>query len=107
MDLKTLSTVWPEIENFDPSVAEQIEFDALYAGYLQRQEADIVAFKKDESLKLPSDIDYAAIPGLSNEVRQKLFDAQPATLGQAGRLEGVTPAALALLLAWMKKRIAS
>ena len=107
VDLKTLSTVWPEIENFDPSVAEQIEFDALYAGYLQRQEADIVAFKKDESLKLPSDIDYAAIPGLSNEVRQKLFDAQPATLGQAGRLEGVTPAALALLLAWMKKRIAS
>lgn len=107
VDLKTLSTVWPEIENFDPSVAEQIEFDALYAGYLQRQEADIVAFKKDESLKLPSDIDYAAIPGLSNEVRQKLFDAQPATLGQAGRLEGVTPAALALLLAWMKKRVAS
>lgn len=106
VDLKALSAIWPEIEQFDPEVAEQLEFDALYAGYLQRQEADIVAFKKDESLKLPVDIDYQVIPGLSNEVRQRLVDAQPETLGQAARMEGVTPAALALLLAWMKKRTA-
>ena len=84
-------------------MAEQLAFDALYAGYLHRQEADIIAFKKDESLALPADLDYAAITGLSNEVRSKLIDARPATLGQAGRIEGVTPAALALLLAWVKK----
>ena len=65
--------------------SEQLAFDALYAGYLHRQKADIAAFKKDESLRLPDDLDYALIKGLSNEVRQKLKDAQPATLGQAGR----------------------
>ncbi len=103
VDLAALSRIWPQIGEMDDAVAEQLAFDALYAGYLHRQEADIVAFKKDESLALPADLDYAAISGLSNEVRAKLVDARPATLGQAGRLEGVTPAALALLLAWVKK----
>ncbi len=103
VDLQKLSGIWPEISEMPPAVAEQLAFDALYAGYLHRQEADIVAFKKDESLRIPADLDYAAISGLSNEVRQKLIDARPATLGQAGRIEGVTPAALALLLAWVKK----
>ncbi|WP_375201777.1 tRNA uridine-5-carboxymethylaminomethyl(34) synthesis enzyme MnmG [Hyphococcus sp.] len=103
VDLPALSRIWPQIGDMDDAVAEQLAFDALYAGYLHRQEADIVAFKKDESLALPADLDYAAIPGLSNEVRGKLVGARPATLGQAGRLEGVTPAALALLLAWVKK----
>ena len=100
---ETLSAIWPTLAEMDDAVAEQLEFDALYSGYLNRQEADIIAFKKDESLRLPVDLDYAAIPGLSNEVRVKLIDARPATLGQAGRIEGVTPAAQALLLAWMKK----
>ncbi len=104
VDLAALSAIWPELGEMPDAVAEQLAFDALYAGYLHRQEADIVAFKKDESLALPADLDYAAISGLSNEVRQKLIDAQPATLGQAGRIEGVTPAALALLLAWVKKQ---
>ena len=104
VDLEQLSAIWPEIAALDDAVAEQLAFDALYAGYLHRQEADIVAFKKDESLRLPADLDYTAITGLSNEVRQKLIDARPATLGQAGRIEGVTPAALALLLAWVKKQ---
>ncbi|MFC2951258.1 tRNA uridine-5-carboxymethylaminomethyl(34) synthesis enzyme MnmG [Marinicaulis aureus] len=104
VDLAALSAIWPEIGELDDAVAEQLAFDALYAGYLHRQEADIVAFKKDESLALPADFDYSAISGLSNEVRQKLVDARPATLGQAGRIEGVTPAALALLLAWVKKQ---
>lgn len=104
VDLERLSVIWPEIAALDDAVAEQLAFEALYAGYLHRQEADIVAFKKDESLRLPADLDYAAITGLSNEVRAKLIDARPATLGQAGRIEGVTPAALALLLAWVKKR---
>ena len=82
----------------------KLEIEALYAGYLDRQEADIIAFKKDETLKLPADIDYASIGGLSNEVRQKLEAARPVTLGQAGRIEGVTPAAIAVLLAWLRKR---
>ncbi|MEM8937316.1 MAG: tRNA uridine-5-carboxymethylaminomethyl(34) synthesis enzyme MnmG [Pseudomonadota bacterium] len=102
--LNDLSAIWPEIQGWPKAVAEQIEFDAGYAGYLERQEADIVAFRRDESLALPPDLDYGAVAGLSNEVRQKLIDARPATLGQAGRIEGVTPAALALLLAWVKKK---
>ena len=104
VSLEGLESVWPEIANLDAAVAEQLEFDAAYSGYLHRQEADIIAFKKDETLALPADLDYGAIPGLKNEVRQKLIEATPATLGQAGRIEGVTPAALAMLLAWVKKR---
>ena len=103
VNLDDLADIWPEIRDIPVSVAEQLSFDALYAGYLHRQEADIIAFKKDESLNLPSALDYGAIKGLSNEVRAKLSEARPATLGQAGRIEGVTPAALALLLAWVKK----
>lgn len=100
---ETLRAIWPEFGAMNDAVAEQLEFDALYAGYLNRQEADIIAFKKDETLALPADLDYAVIPGLSNEVRTKLNATRPTTLGQAGRIEGVTPAAQALLLAWMKK----
>ena len=80
---------------------EQIEIDALYSGYLERQSVDIEAFKRDEDLGIPS-IDYGAVGGLSTEVRQKLAAARPVTLGQAGRIEGVTPAALLLLLAHLK-----
>ena len=101
--LKELGKIWPHLDAVPPRIAEQLAFDALYSGYLQRQEADILAFKKDESLHLPADLNYAEIKGLSNEVRQKLTDARPSSLGQAGRIEGVTPAALALLLAWVKK----
>ena len=101
--LETLEAVWPEIKNLPPEVAEQLEFDAMYAGYMDRQKADIAAFRKDEELKLPADLDYAVIKGLSNEVRQKLVDARPETIGQAGRIEGMTPAALAVLLAFVKK----
>ncbi|MDZ7629481.1 MAG: tRNA uridine-5-carboxymethylaminomethyl(34) synthesis enzyme MnmG [Parvularculaceae bacterium] len=102
--LKTLAAVWPEAAALRADVAEQLEIEALYAGYLDRQEADIVAFRKDESLRLPADVPYADITGLSHEVRLKLADARPATLGAAGRIEGVTPASLAVLLAWMRKR---
>ncbi|MEO0880439.1 MAG: tRNA uridine-5-carboxymethylaminomethyl(34) synthesis enzyme MnmG, partial [Pseudomonadota bacterium] len=107
VSLETLAGIWPEIAALDPAVGEQIEIDGLYSGYLDRQEADIRAFKKDERLKLPGDLAYYDIKGLSNEVRQKLAQAQPATLGQAGRIEGVTPAALAVVLAWVKKHRAS
>lgn len=110
IDAEDLSRIWPELNEMAPAVREQLEFDALYSGYLHRQEADIIAFKKDEARALPADLDYEDIKGLSNEVRQKLIAARPATLGQASRIEGVTPAALALLLAWVKKngtRVAS
>jgi len=101
--LNDLARIWPRVGELSSAVAEQLEIEGLYSGYLDRQEADILAFKKDESLKLSSDLPYAEIKGLSNEVRAKLIEARPLTLGQAGRIEGVTPAALAVLLAWVKK----
>ncbi len=103
VDLKKLAAIWPEAGALRPDVAEQLEIEALYSGYLERQEADILAFKKDESLRLPADLPYGEIKGLSHEVRLKLLETRPATLGQAGRVEGVTPAALAVLLSWIKK----
>ena len=87
---------------FAPDVVEQLEIDAQYAGYLDRQDADIIAFRRDEGRALPADLDYGAVIGLSNEVRQKLERIRPATLGQAARIEGVTAAALTLVLAHVK-----
>ena len=101
--ISQLVPVWPALGDFSAEIAEQLEIDALYAGYLDRQEADIVQFRKDESLALSPDLPYGEIKGLSNEVRQRLVETRPLTLGQAGRIEGVTPAALAVLLAWVKK----
>jgi tRNA uridine 5-carboxymethylaminomethyl modification enzyme len=101
--LKTLAAVWPEAAGLRPDIAEQLEIEALYAGYLGRQQADIVAFRKDESLRLAHDLPYETITALSHEVRLKLAEARPATLGAAGRIEGVTPASLAVLLAWLRK----
>ncbi len=98
-----LAVIWPVLNRFPADVVEQIEIDAQYAGYLDRQEADIRAFRKDEALVLPEGIDYTAIKGLSNEVRNKLMRARPATLGQAARIDGVTPAALTLLLKVVRK----
>jgi tRNA uridine 5-carboxymethylaminomethyl modification enzyme len=83
---------------------EQIEIDARYAGYLDRQEADIRALRRDDSLTLPADLDYASVGSLSNEVRQVLSRARPQTLGAASRIPGVTPAALAALLRHVKRR---
>lgn len=104
VSLTTLAQIWPEASDIRGDIAEQLEIEALYAGYLDRQEADIVAFRKDESLRLPSDLPYAEITALSHEVRLKLAEARPATLGAAGRIEGITPASLAVLLAWVRKR---
>jgi len=104
ISLGDLAGIWPELGAFAPAVREQIEIDALYAGYLDRQEADVIAFRRDENLRLPADLDYAAVGGLSAEVRQKFAAARPVTLGQAGRIEGVTPGALTALLAHVKKR---
>jgi tRNA uridine 5-carboxymethylaminomethyl modification enzyme len=94
---------WPELREWCSDIVEQVEIDALYQGYLARQEAEIRAFRRDESLALPRDLDYAAIATLSNEMRQKLAAIRPATLGQAARIQGVTPAALTALLRYVKK----
>ena len=97
-----LVRVWPELAGIPDSLSEQVETEALYAGYLDRQQADIVAFQKDERIRIPDDFDYASVGGLSNEAREKLAAARPATLGQAGRIEGVTPGALTAVLASLK-----
>ena len=101
--LDDLARVWPQIGAWPPDVREQVEIDTAYAGYLDRQTADAAAFRSEEALGLPADLDYAAIGGLSNEVREKLARVQPLTLGQAARIEGVTPGALAALLAHVRR----
>jgi tRNA uridine 5-carboxymethylaminomethyl modification enzyme len=102
-----LTAIWPEIQGLAPEIAEQMEIDGRYAGYLKRQEADVVAFRRDEDLSLAPDLDYDRIAALSTEVRQKLKTARPATLGAAGRIQGVTPAALVALLRHVKRRPAA
>jgi len=102
--LDRLIALWPEIGGISPKIAGQIEIEAGYSGYLERQEADIRAFRRDEALAIPEDLDFDAIPGLSTEVRAKLRQARPATLGQAARISGVTPAALTVLLGHVRRR---
>jgi tRNA uridine 5-carboxymethylaminomethyl modification enzyme len=97
LGLDAVARIWPELKNLDPKIAEQLETDAKYAVYLERQTEDVERFRRDEALALPAALDYAAIPGLSNELRQKLGTVRPRTLGQADRIEGMTPAALALV----------
>jgi tRNA uridine 5-carboxymethylaminomethyl modification enzyme len=104
MTLARLAAVWPELASLRPDVAEQLEIEGRYAGYLDRQEADIRAFRRDEDLALPDGLDYAAIGGLSSEVRSKLDAARPETLGAAARIPGVTPAALTALLRHARRR---
>ena len=97
-----LISIWPEIGSWRADVREQLEIDAGYAGYLDRQQADIDAFRRDEDLNLPADLDYAHIGGLSAECREKLSALRPTSLGQAGRMEGITPGALTALLAHVR-----
>ena len=104
IDMARLAAVWPELGGLAADIAEQLEIDARYAGYLERQARDIVAFRRDESLLLPEALDYGAVASLSAEVRGKLAVARPATLGAAARISGVTPAALVALLQYVKRR---
>ena len=99
-----LEALWPEIAAWPEALYEQIEIDALYAGYMSRQKAEIDIFRKDENLDLPGDLDYLSIPGLSNEAREKLSRIRPQTLGQARRIEGVTQGALTTLLFHVRNR---
>jgi tRNA uridine 5-carboxymethylaminomethyl modification enzyme len=94
-----LRRIWPRFGELDGKIAEQLEADAKYAVYLSRQAADVESYRRDESLVLPDDVDYSTLPGLSNEVRHKLQMHRPRTIGHAGRIDGITPAALTLLLA--------
>jgi tRNA uridine 5-carboxymethylaminomethyl modification enzyme len=103
INVERLGTIWPELLRFSPAVLEQLEIDGRYAGYMDRQDADVVAFRRDEQLALPASLDYAAVAGLSNEIREKLVRTRPATLGAAARISGVTPAALTALLGHVRR----
>jgi len=107
LDLSRLSVMWPQLTELTGAVAEQLEIEGKYQGYLARQEADIRAYRREEDMVLPDDVDYDAIGSLSAEVRQKLKSVRPATLADAGRISGVTPAALVALLAHVKRRSAA
>jgi tRNA uridine 5-carboxymethylaminomethyl modification enzyme len=99
-----LTAIWPRFAELPSKIAEQLEIDALYDVYLSRQAADIAAYRRDESLELPDALDYTQLSGLSNEAKQRLQSVRPRTIGQAGRIDGMTPAALTLLVAHLKRK---
>ena len=100
-----LLPIWPELAELPAFAHQYLETEALYAGYIDRQARDIAAFQRDEGLRIPEKLDYSVIGGLSNEVRSKLEAVRPATLGQAARIEGVTPGALTAVMAYVKKAV--
>lgn len=99
-----LAALWPELSELQPDVVEALEAEALYAGYIERQSTEIAVLRREEQLRLPEALDYQAMAGLSVELRQKLMRVRPATLGQASRIDGMTPAALAIVLGHVKRR---
>lgn len=99
-----LAAIWPELRNLRPDVREQVEIEGLYKSYLERQKSDVENFKQEEHIKLADTLDYDAIGSLSNEIRLKLKQAKPATLGAAGRIPGVTPAALSAIMAYLRRQ---
>lgn len=103
VDFDRLRQVWPELADVAPLIAEQMEIEAAYSGYLDRQQADIIAFRRDEDMRLPAGLDYSEIGGLSNEAREKLARVRPATLGQAARIEGITHGAMTALLGHLRR----
>ncbi|NSZ74932.1 tRNA uridine-5-carboxymethylaminomethyl(34) synthesis enzyme MnmG [Agrobacterium tumefaciens] len=105
--METLTAHWPELRALNTKVAEVLEIEASYAVYMQRQSADIVDIKRDEDRKIPNDFDFQSLSGLSNELKQKLEKARPENIAQAARVDGMTPAAISLLLALLRKGSAS
>jgi tRNA uridine 5-carboxymethylaminomethyl modification enzyme len=103
IDMARLCAVWPELKQLRRGIAAQLEVDARYASYVRRQDADVAVLRKDDQLRIPLDFDYRGLPGLSTELRQKLETYRPATLAQARRIDGITPAALMLLLLRLRK----
>jgi len=104
VDMKKIREIWPEIPFFDKKIDEQIEINAHYRGYLKKQKADILAFKRDENLVIPEKVNYDDLSGLSNEVKAKFKLIKPKTMGQALRIDGITPAAVYILLSHVKRK---
>ena len=104
LNMAKIRQIWPTIPTFGANLDDQVEIDAHYSGYLKRQSHDIAAFKKDESIRIPDKIDYDIFSGLSNEIKSKLKMIRPKTLGQALRIDGVTPAAAIILLGYIKSK---
>ena len=104
VNMDKIRDIWPEIQNFGIEIDEQIEINSHYRGYLKKQNADILAFKRDENLVIPDNIDYDQFSGLSNEVKAKFKQIKPKTMGQALRIDGITPAAVYILLSHVKRK---
>ena len=104
VNMSKIRDIWPEIENYGDEIDEQIEINSHYRGYLKKQKADILAFKRDENLMIPDNIDYDQFSGLSNEVKAKFKKIKPKTMGQALRIDGITPAAVYILLSHVKRK---
>ncbi len=104
VDMRKIREIWPEIPSFDKEIDDQIEINAHYKGYLKRQKADILAFKRDENLIIPNKINYDNLSGLSNEVKAKFKQIKPRTMGQALRIDGITPSAVYILLSHVKRK---
>ena len=102
MTLMRLAQIWPDLAHIAPRIRTEIESQARYSGYLARQTADIIRFRREENLSLPQDLDYAQLDSLPMEAREKLAAIRPVSLGQAARIDGITPAALAALLVHVK-----
>ena len=103
VDMKKIRSIWPDITQYGHIIDKQVEIDAHYSGYLSRQKHDIEAFKRDESIIIPEDLSYESFSSLSTEVKSKLSLIRPKTLGQAIRIDGVTPAAVTIILVHLKK----
>ena len=104
VNMRKIREIWPEILNNGADIDEQIEINSHYRGYLKKQKADILAFKRDENLTIPDNIDYDQFSGLSNEVKAKFKQIRPKTMGQALRIDGITPAAVYILLSHVKRK---
>jgi len=102
VEFPDVAQIWPALEALHADAREQLEIEAVYSGYLHRQQADVDAFRRDEALPIPDGFDYGQLAGLSNELCEKLEQVRPATLGQAARIDGMTPAALTLVLAYVR-----
>ena len=102
--MNKIREIWPQIKYFSREIDEQLEINSHYKGYLKKQKADILAFKRDESLEIPNNINYDNFSGLSNEVKTKFKKIRPKTMGQALRIDGITPAAVYILLSHLKRK---
>jgi len=104
VNMRKIREIWSDIPFFNKEIDEQVEINAHYRGYLKKQKADILAFRRDENLIIPDGIDYDGLSGLSNEVKAKFKEIKPKTMGQALRIDGITPAAVYILLSHVKRK---